>query len=183
MSDLEELKFAFIGRYTEAFVRELSCEGTKLLKDIARMETFGGRNMVIRRQDGPRLTTVLLERAFDYERPQFGPIKADMFASCDKAIRELGRRLDLCLQGEAVAKDFGGQPRRSNMWPASKWPEGACLYSLGPAPQALDYDGITLFHVPLDGHDGSDDTPPKYRDDLLEARFGYYANCGPIGDV
>ena len=36
----------------------------------------------------------------------------------------------------------------------------------------------SCFLVAVEGHDGSDDTPPQYRDDVLEARFGYYANTG-----
>jgi len=80
-----------------------------------------------------------------------GPL---ILAGCDRAIRELGRRLESCLGGTRTAKDFSaavsGMPESLS---EGIYPEQgkSRLYSCGPVPQLLDDDGLVTLREHPDG--------------------------------
>lgn len=136
---------------TPSRVRELACDGNPLLSAIRRDETFVGARLLKKGH--------IIERARDYEfaRPTVN--------ECERAIRMLGKRIESCLAGKPMARDFATREiGAGGVDPMSKWTgEEVTLYSLGPAPMLLDSDRIVIFR----GERGN------------EVRFGYYANTGP----
>jgi hypothetical protein len=155
---IQEIVAAVREQMTPERIKSLAKEGNAQLQSIARYEDFTAAAIKVRDKVIRRDADYEVVRFTDTARPE------DVVGRCERAVREIGRRLESCLNGKPAAKTHPDAPVTAG----GVDPEGACLFSLGPVPRLIDSDG--LIAVTRDSR-------------TWHIRFGYYAQTGPLGFV
>lgn len=165
---------AIKAKFDPETVKRIASENMPLLSAIQRQENFGGNNKRLHRGNGE---TVLIERRADYERVRFklDADKARVLKRIEMGIRELGSRLEYCLNGKPQRRGFTGEIVDTDcVRSLASWEQPVdtlALHSLCPAPMLMDMDGI----IAVQAYD-PDGLPVPWE---YEIRLGYYANTGP----